>query len=236
MRLENSLLSEYRIYEQTGRLQLEKSGVVVDPLMLPISEDTRRGLGLFFFHEAIRNRSQPVLRAIAEQFPEETLVYDYDGSPARQHVTFLGLVGTEHLEDFTTEVETLIPEYRRVLDPIIGTMRPVKAYFRGIAVNPTTIIIKGYPDSPEFNHVRDEIIAKLTEEGLPRPHRRSLLFHTTIARFIKPVSDIRRLLELSRTFSRYNFGEDTFSELHLSIASWVMAEEQVRTVTKYELQ
>lgn len=231
-----NLHAEYELFTASGRVALRASGVSADPAMFPPDHDTRRGLGVFFFQEAIKHRSLPVMRAIHEAFPNEAVEYGLPGSPATQHVTFLELVGVVPHEEFEKSIRPLIPAYHRVSSKVFETMHPIHAYFMGIAVNPTTIIMKGYPDDQYYNEVREVLREEIRKAGLPELKRRKVqIFHSTIARFIRPIRNIEKLITLGKTFQDYDFGEDIFTTLHMASASWLMAESQIERLYEYRL-
>lgn len=232
-----NLHAEYELFTASGKDALRTSGVIADPAMYPPDHDTRRGLGIFFFQEAIKQRSLPVMRAIHEAFPDEAVVYGLEESPVTQHVTFLELVGVVPHEEFEHSIRPLIPAYHRISARVFESMHPIHANFMGIAVNPTTIIMKGYPDDQYYNEVREVLREEIRKAGLPELKRRKVqIFHSTIARFIRPITDVEKLISLGEKFQDYDFGEDTFTSLHMASASWLMAESQIEKVYEYRLR
>lgn len=230
------LVQEYAGFEEVGKRLLLENGVQADAEMWPPEQDTRRGLGVFFFQNGIRENSQVVLRELAAEFPEEMVVYGLPESPATQHVTFLELAGTMLREEFDMSTRPLISQFHQVVAETVRTLPPVRAVFRGLAVNPSTVIMKGYPESNAYNEVREVLRERIRAAGLPELKRRKVqIFHTTVARFKKPVRDVQRLIEVVGKYRDYDFGEDTFDRLEMACASWLMAPSQVERLEEYRL-
>ncbi|MDO8551707.1 MAG: hypothetical protein Q7S03_03470 [bacterium] len=226
---------EYDNLWQSGQEALKMKGVAFDSELLPANLDKRKGLGLFFWQDRLVANTQPVLKALHEQFPDQIILYSFPGSPARQHITLLEMVGpTQEYEDKYQDLEA---KFQEVCRPIIDQVPAVKANFTGIAATPSVILLKGEPVDNTFNLFRERLREAIEKAGLPPLLRRKVtIFHTTLGRFVKPVEDIDKLISLIRSFNSYRVGEDTFFDLQMIRASWLMAESQVTTLANFRLK
>lgn len=222
------LAEEYQSFAQAGAAGLRLRGADTDEEMFPPEGDARRGLGLYFFQEKIRLASQPVLQILAREFPDEFVVYGLPGSPARQHVTFLELMEIRPPADFAREIRPVVPRFIEALEPVLHKLRSIRARFKGIVANESTIVLKGYPEDQSYNATREALRAAIVAAGLPVLNRRQVrIFHTTIARFRRPVHDVERLLALVAGFGETDFGAEVYSDLRLATGSVLMAESQI---------
>lgn len=227
------LRSEYELLQKQGRQSLRQDGVHADDL-LPEENDKRRGLGLFFWQNVLVSATQPFLEKIHQKFAEEIVLYGFPGSPARQHVTLLELVATQI--NYEPNFQELERKFEAVCRPILEKAHPITARFGGLAVNSGVILLKGYPVDNSFNDLRVQLREAIDKAGLPPLKRRNVqIFHTTVGRFLKPIKDVGKLIELIGEFNEYEVGDDVYKDLHLVRASWLMSESQTCNLADYHL-
>lgn len=228
-----NLEAEYKLMWEQGKTSLRENGVSSQDL-LPVENDKRQGLGLFFWQNELLPATQPFLETIHNHFPEEIVLYGFADSPAHQHVTLLELISTQ--DDYATTYQKYEDDFAKVCGKVLKNAKPIKAVFKGFVANPSCIIIKGYPEDNSFNEMREQLREAIEKAGLPPLNRRKVqIFHTTVGRFLKPIKDIEKLISVIDELNNVEIGEDTFRNLHLVRASWLMAETQTKTLANFRL-
>lgn len=231
---EFDLATEYSLMWEAGKQSLRQDGVQSDELLLPVDQDPRRGLGWFFWQNKISEATQPFLEIIHQHFPDHTLLYGFPNSLARQHTTLLELASTQ--DNYLDKYLELEAKFLTVCLPILQQLPPLKVEFRGFVANRSGIYLKGYPENNTFNQIRVQLRQAIQDANLPPLGRRNVqIFHTTIARFIKPIDDIQKLLSIINEHSNDELGIDTFSDLRLIRASWPMATSQITDLANIDL-
>ncbi|MFH0859329.1 MAG: hypothetical protein V1868_01805 [Patescibacteria group bacterium] len=230
-----NLSEEYRSFWSEGKNTILTKGVNIVPGLLPVKEDKRRGLGLFFWQSKIKDKTQNILQLLQSEFPDELAIYGLPKSPAQQHITFLELIATQ--PDYESTYQHLEPKYLEIAQEVLKQASPIKAEFRGVIANQDTIVIKGFPINDDYNNIREELRSKIAEVGLPPLKRRKVkIFHTTIARFLKPIKEAEKFVKLIDSLKDVEIGEDTYQTVHLTRASWLMAKQQVSDLDSIKLR
>ena len=225
------LAAEYEQVRLLGENQL-RIGEIEVLCPDPLRNDMRRGLGLFFWQSQVRDASLPYLEKLQGLYPDHLILYGPSASPARQHVTFLELVAGDRYREAS---EMQVAEFTAVCDRILSNMPPIRASFRGFLATGSAVLIEGYPESNLFNEFRDRVRSEILWMQLPPLARRKVtLFHTTVARYVKPLGDVDPLFVDEHRHTE--LGEDVFSELVLTTSSWLMAAEQVTPVRDFVLK
>lgn len=228
------LRKEYELLWEQGKRSLRERGVITENL-LPPEKDLRRGLGLYFWQRDLVPATQPFLEKIHRELPDEVVLYGFPDSPARQHLSFLGLVATQ--EDYESRFQHLEEDFDAVCRLILEKTPPIEAEFKGFAANSDCLLMKGYPGDNSFNETRDELREEIVKAGLPPLLRGKVqIFHTTVGRFLKPIRDVERLIALVEDFNEVEIGKDVFRDLHLGRTSWLMGNSQTTNLADYQLR
>lgn len=229
------LKREYENYWIKGQERILEEGFVIDRSLLPLEKDQRRSLGLYFWNPKVKERLQPVLQELAQNFPQELIIYGLPNSPAQLHVSIF--VGMTADIGYDTKYQPLELQYVQVFDTVLKNASPIKASWQGIVGNNDAIVVKGYPDNNYFNSLRQQLKAQLVAAKLdPFLIKETKIFHSTIARYLKPVKDHQKLIDFIDKYNQTDFGEDTYDQMHLIRSSWLMAKEQITLLKSYQLK
>jgi 2'-5' RNA ligase len=202
-----------RIHAQ-GMQLLAEGQIPGDPYLDSGSDappDTRRGLTLLFPLEP----HAPLRSLLADwrgRFPEWYVYPDRD-----LHVTGVSLISAR--DGYVPDVET-VQRYLDCVRAALVSLPPFAIAFEGIIASPTGLLLKGYYEQG-LDEMRARIRAEAARRGLPLHERyETLSAHVSLARYIRPETDLPKIERLVREYEGRAFGEYPVRDLLYVHQDW----------------
>ena len=224
IRLYDAMWQDAVDYFATGRVQL-------DPYLAARHRDHRLGLTLIVRPtQEVIDQFSPLLRELVQIEPHQ-----YFYQPSEFHVTILSMfTATENFEPYFAKV----PVYLKVLQPVLSAAEHFTVRFRGITATKSSIMVQGFPQDGELEHLRNKLRGTLKSKNLGEAldeRYRITTAHTTIMRFRIQPQDLERLVRVLFSHRERSFGKSTFRTLQLVKNDWYMSMDKVEVLKDYPL-
>jgi len=203
----------------------------VDPLINDES-DNRRGITvLSYFNNSVGGKISNFLEELKIIEPEQ---YYYPKSEL--HLTILSIISCItgfKLSNIDVKAYSLI--FKEAVKDIGG----FKVKFKGITVSPSCILIQGFPDSKQLNHLRDSLRvnfkkAKL-ETTIDSRYKLSTA-HTTAVRCLTPFENSNELITVLSKYRDYDFGTLEVNSLELVFNNWYQNLSITKSLSRTKLK
>jgi len=187
----------------------------VDPLINDQS-DNRRGITvLSYFNNSVGGKISNFLEELKMIEPEQ---YYYPKSEL--HLTILSIISCiTGFKLSSIDVEAYSSIFKETVKDIGG----FKVKFKGITVSPSCILIQGFPDSKQLNHLRDSLrvsFKKAKLESTIDSRYKLSTAHTTAVRCLTPFENSNELLTVLSKYRDYDFGTLEVNSLELVFNNW----------------
>jgi len=178
--------------------------------------DMRRGITLLsYLDNSVGDKISSFLDEVKIIEPKQ---YYYPKSEL--HLTILSIISCmKGVSLLNIDAEAYSSIFRESIKDIDG----FKIKFRGITVSPSCILIQGFPDSDQLNHLRNTLRVNFKKANLKSTidQRYKLsTAHTTAVRFITPFENSCELMALLAKYRDYDFGTLEVSLLELVFNNW----------------
>ena len=132
-----------------------------------------------------------------------------------------------------------IDRYDEIIQKALRGVREFKLDFTGVFASASCLIIKGYPVNGYLEHFRQNLRnafsgAKL-EQSLDKRYK-LVTAHSTVVRFKQPIKDKKKVIELVKAFSDFEFGCQSFEQLEFVYNDWYQRKSIVQLLKSYNLK
>ncbi|MGL1957984.1 MAG: hypothetical protein OCD00_11785 [Colwellia sp.] len=113
-----------------------------------------------------------------------------------------------------------------------------KVKFKGITVSPSCILIQGFPEDKQLNHLRDKLrvnFKKAKLESTIDSRYKISTAHTTAVRCITPFKNSYKLMEVLSKHKNYDFGTLEVNSLELVFNNWYQNLSITKRLSSVEL-
>lgn len=228
----SSLKAFYDSLWQKAANTFVKGQVDIDPYLSDRQHDQRLGLSL------IARPGKHVVQRISNMLQQLQYIEpsQYYYQPDELHITVLSLfTATEQYAQYVSK----IPIYASVLQSVLSKIERFQVVFRGITASNTAIMVQGFPENDDLNHLREQLREALNAHGLGESldkRYRIKTAHSTIMRFCTQPQNLSALLEILTAFREYDFGQTTFEALQWVKNDWYMSSDKVEVLEEYTLK
>ncbi len=193
--------------------------------------DKRRGITLLARPpQAVATRIQQMLDELQSSEP---LQYYYP--IADIHLTILSIISC--YEGFTLDL--ISPKaYIEIITEALRSHSPFVINFEGITASPSCLMIQGFLNGNQLNHLRDDLRVCFKSSDLQHSidKRYNLqTAHSTVVRFQKPPQLPLDWLEKIKKYRNFNFGTFEINELELVYNDWYQKAEYTVSLAKFSL-
>jgi 2'-5' RNA ligase len=187
----------------------------VDPLIHD-QTDTRRGItALSYLEGDVGERISSFLEELKIIEPEQ---YYYPKNELQ--LTILSIIScTRGFKLSSIDAEA----YSSIFKEVIKNIGVFKIYYKGITVSPSCVLIQGFPDCKQLDHLRDSLRigfkrAKL-ESTIDSRYKISTA-HTTAVRCSRPFKNSDDFVAMLTKYRNCNFGTLEVNSLELVFNNW----------------
>lgn len=218
-----ALGQHYQFLWQNAVKSFERGQIEIDENLPNKQNDSRRGMTLLIRpNQTVAQRISFFLSDLAAVEPNQ---YFYNSTEF--HVTLLSLfTATENYQPYYDKQSL----YLRAVDKVLSQTRSFTIGFRGITASPGAVMIRGFPENDELNHLRDRLRRQLTDEGLGDGLDRRYKIktaHTTVFRFQSQPTDIKRFLNCLHNYRSYDFGDMNVNSVQMVKNDWYMSQNEL---------
>tara|TARA_R110001599_G_scaffold43925_5_gene131206 strand:- start:20072 stop:20758 length:687 start_codon:yes stop_codon:yes gene_type:complete len=225
------LRNHYKKLHSSALSSINKKGFNYDK-ELDNPSDLRRGLTLLIRpNKKIKEAFELFIHQAREVLPDQYF-YSVDDI----HVTVMPIVSC--YSGFSMEgIE--IDRYDEIIQKALRGVREFKLDFTGVFASASCLIIKGYPVNGYLEHFRQNLRnafsgAKL-EQSLDKRYK-LVTAHSTVVRFKQPIKDKKKVIELVKAFSDFEFGCQSFEQLEFVYNDWYQRKSIVQLLKSYNLK
>lgn len=194
---------------------IKSNGIALDRY-LDDPKDDRKGLSLILQPSAAIAEKVELFLSDAKRIEPELYVQPI----ADLHVTVMSIISCR--EGF---------DYRRIdlkpyIECIAQSLResiPFGLQFNGVSLSPEAVMICGFPQSQELEHIRNRFRENFNTSGLFHTldiRYKTELAHMTALRHRIPLQDCGAFLEFIQRYREFDFGTMTVSRLQLVETDW----------------
>lgn len=206
--------------------------VEVDPFLSQRATDLRRGATLIIRPSAaVVAEISAMLVDLAAIEPDQHYY-----RPEELHVTVLSLfTATPEPEPFYAR----LPLYQQAIAAALAGFPPFAIDFHGITASPSAIMVQGYPEDDQLNHLRDRLRVEFQRAGLGEDldrRYRIVTAHITAMRFQTAPRNLPELVDRLRDARELNFGRTRAHTAHLVKNDWYMSHDRVQLLHSYPLR
>ena len=203
----------------------------IDPL-INNQLDMRRGITvLTYMDNSVGEKISTFLDELKTIEPDQ---YYYPRSEL--HLTILSVIScTTKFKLSSINVEA----YSSIFQETIRTIDTFKINFKGITVSPSCILIQGFPDSKQLNHLRDSLRerfkASKLESSIDSRYKLSTA-HTTAVRCLAPFKNSNELMTVLSKYRNYDFGTLEVNSLDLVFNNWYQNSSITKVLSSSKLK
>jgi len=178
--------------------------------------DMRRGITvLSYFDDSLGHNISNFLEELKVIEPEQ---YYYPKNEL--HLTILSIISCiTGFKLSNIDVEAYCSIFQETIKGIDG----FKINLKGITVSPSCILIQGFPDSNQLNHLRDSLrinFKKANLESTIDTRYKLITAHTTVVRCAAQFKNNDELLAVLCKYKNYDFGTLEVNSLELVFNNW----------------
>ncbi|MCB9052360.1 MAG: mutarotase [Lewinellaceae bacterium] len=181
--------------------------------------------------EAIKNRIISLMETFMQAEPDQ---YYYPVSDL--HITILSIISCR--EGFS--LSDIDPQaYILRLEEALNGKRAISIHFRGLSASPGCILLQGFPENEELEHIRNVLRKTFKTNALTNSidsRYRLETAHATVVRFKKPVANPRALIEIIQQFRAIPIGTFSVNHLELVFNDWYQRREKTVVLGRFPLE
>ncbi|MDO6447274.1 hypothetical protein Q4493_16005 [Colwellia sp. 1_MG-2023] len=116
-----------------------------------------------------------------------------------------------------------VEDYSAIFQETMLDFEPFTINFKGITVSSSCILIQGFPESEQLNHLRDSLRANFNGSKLKTTidsRYKLSTAHITAVRFRAPFKNNHQLMAVLSKFRNYDFGTLEIKSLDLVFNNW----------------
>ncbi|MET6760265.1 2'-5' RNA ligase family protein [Pseudoalteromonas sp. NCIMB_1079] len=203
----------------------------LDPL-INVQSDMRRGITvLSYLDNSVVENISNFLDELKIIEPEQ---YYYPRSEL--HLTILSVISC--ITGFKLS-SINVEAYSSIFQETIRNIDRFKINFKGITVSPSCILIQGFPDSEQLNHLRDSLRASFKasklESTIDSRYKLSTA-HTTVVRCMAPFKNNNELMAVLSKYRDYDFGTLEINSLELVFNNWYQNSSVTKNLSSSKLK
>lgn len=151
------------------------------------------------------------------------------------HITILSIISCYPYfspDDVDTDA------YCQLISPVLSAAKPFRIAFRGVTASPSCILIQGFPESNQPNHIRDSLRKKFKRSGLKHSidaRYQLQTAHITVVRFKQPFINPDEFINKITKLRHHDFGSCRITKLELVANDWYHQERKVKIIDTFEL-
>ncbi|NQZ80885.1 MAG: hypothetical protein HRT52_07695 [Colwellia sp.] len=203
----------------------------IDPLIND-STDLRRGITvLSYFDNSVEDKISTFLDELKIIEPEQ---YYYPKNEL--HLTILSIISCiTGFKLSNIDVEAYSSIFKETLKNIDG----FKVKYKGITVSPSCILIQGFPDEKQLNHLRNSLRVSFKKAKLDTTidsRYKISTAHTTAVRCLTPFRNSNNLMRVLSKYKNYDFGTLEVNSLELVFNNWYQNLSITKSLSSFELK
>lgn len=203
-----------KLYE-IGKEQIKEDAYTIDHF-IDSPSDKRYGVTLVLRPpEVVKLKIQSFLKDLQAIAPGQ---YYYPSSDI--HIAVMSLISS--YEGFELN-QIHIKDYIELIRQCIQECRTFDIHYRGITATKFGVMIQGFPQDHNLNHLRDQLRHNFKKSDLQQSLDQRYTIttaHATVVRFRKELVQKERFLQLLESYRNYNFGSFIVSNLELVYNDW----------------
>ncbi len=221
-----------QIYMQTLET-IERDGFSYDTTIIEPSDD-RYGLTLIgrMTSGGLHSEVQGLYGEIGKAAPGSYLY-----PVADLHITVLSLIECAAGRTFSPDE---LQEHAALLMEALHDVGPIRVDVTGLIASPTCLMLAGYPEHDQLNHLRDRIRSGYGKHPSIShtidSRYTQVTAHVTIARFTRPVNDSRRVLDILERYRKHPFGKQVLRTLELVTNDWCLTSGRTKKIAVFPLR
>tara|TARA_B110001469_G_scaffold55561_1_gene53595 strand:- start:206 stop:904 length:699 start_codon:yes stop_codon:yes gene_type:complete len=194
--------------------------------------DMRRGITvLSYFEDSVGSKINNFLKELKVIEPEQ---YYYPKNEL--HLTILSIIScTTGFKLANIDVEAYSHVFKETIKHIDG----FKIHYKGITVSPSCILIQGFPDTKQLNHLRDALrvnFKKAKLESTIDSRYRISTAHTTAVRCLTAFKNSDELMKVLFQYKNYDFGTLEVNSLELVFNNWYQNSSITNSLSHFKLK
>lgn len=211
--------------------KFESNECVIDPLIHDPT-DMRRGITvLSYFDNAV---AVEISNFLDELNIIEPAQYYYPKNEL--HLTILSIISCiTGFKLANIDVEAYISVFKETLHNIDG----FKVHYKGITVSPSCILIQGFPEGKQLNHLRDALRVNFKKAKLAATidsRYKILTAHTTAVRCLTPFKNSHNVMKILSKYKNHDFGTLEVNSLELVFNNWYQNLSVTKRLSSFELK
>ena len=212
-------------------LKLVKSGSYFIDKNIYNPEDLRRGITLLARPD--KKVSSQIHTILQEITGIEPLQYAYP--PEDFHITIMSIISCYsgfHLDKINTQ------DYISVIRKSLSTIHNFSIHFKGISLNPSGILVNGYPKDDTLETLRNSIREHFKQTDLTQSLDKRYTIktaHSTILRFQNYLQHPGQLIEFIHEHRNTDFGTFQVKNIELVFNDWYQKTETTKLLKSFRL-
>lgn len=225
-----NLTQHYNQLYKTSKEGILSGNYILDSKIKDVS-DSRFGITLLL-------RPSEKIKANIQLFLDELKKLDstqYYYPNEDIHVTIMSIISC--YEGFSLN-KINVEDYIKIIEKSLENLGSITIGFRGITASNSAIMIQGFPSDETLNNLRDKLRENFKNSALEQSidSRYSIsTAHSTVMRFTEKLQNPEKLIEITKQFRDYNFGEFKIEKLELVFNDWYQREENTIHLKDFNL-
>jgi 2'-5' RNA ligase len=149
------------------------------------------------------------------------------------HITVMSIISC--YEDFTLD-KIEIKDYIDIIQQSLVHLDKIKIEFRGVTASPSAVMIQGFPTDESLNNFRNKLRENfknsVLEQSIDSRYTISAA-HSTVMRFQEKLQNPKKLIEITKKFRDYDFGEFEVKNIELVYNDWYQREGNTVHLAKF---
>ena len=228
--LASELQNHYDQMWNTALESFEKGEVGVDT-WLGRQDDDRRGITLLLRpDDVVKKEILDFLKVLQGILPEQ-----YFYPPSDIHLTIMSVISC--YSGFTLD-QIKVSDYVDIISDCLENIRPFSIRFKGVTASKAGLMIQGFPELDQLNEIREclrKAFKKTKLENSMDKRYKIATAHMTVARFQKPISDTKKMIEILHAYRTHDFGSSKIQQLELVFNDWYQQKAHVRSLHLFDI-
>ena len=212
---------------------IERHGFSYDTTIIDPSDD-RHGLTLIgrMTSGGLHSEVQGLYEEIETAAPGSYLY-----PVADLHITVLSLIECAAGRTFSHDE---LQEHAALLTEALHDAGPIRVDVTGLIASPSCLMLTGYPEHDQLNHLRDRIRSVYGKHPSVShtidSRYTQVTAHVTVARFTRPVNDSRRVLDIIDRYREHPYGKQVLRTLELVTNDWCLTSGRTKKIAAFPLR
>jgi 2'-5' RNA ligase len=230
MMAKQQLQQHYQALWQQSLLKFEQHQFETDPL-LTAKEDSRYGVTLLARpSEQVKQQIQHSLAELMQLEPDQ---YYYPATDL--HLTVLSLISCS--AGFAlSQIDTAA--YVELVKVVMKNTGPFRLNFHGITASPSCVLVQGFFDDQQLNHLREQLRSAFQLSSLQHSIDQRYVIqtaHMTVLRFSQQPANPELFLQKIKALASVDFGSCLIDELELVGNDWYQRQQNTVLIKRLRL-